>query len=295
MAVKVGKQSEERVSKKYIGIAALNVLSVNPKKDELLNILGSNNQDMDEPEYIGKTEDGKETVKITFWCRVNPEARINGGADFIIPLNFNLIKTAFTNSANTKVKIIDKYGRTAWALREEAEAHKIPMYSNGPARIAPDYKICIKGQDKLVDFLAAWLNVQSVDKYNSKTKTYSQVTNPGDCEVSIEHIDNLFKGDVSELSTLVKGAPMYLFKAAIGIRTTDKGNVYQTIYNNMILKNSQTNYAKLAKEIASSKVNGAYGDTDFDTHDLHEYVEETEFQSDAPVQEKARQDKWGDF
>ena len=40
MAIKIGKQSEEGAFKLYKGIAAFNIVAVNPSKAELENITG---------------------------------------------------------------------------------------------------------------------------------------------------------------------------------------------------------------------------------------------------------------
>jgi hypothetical protein len=40
----------------------------------------------------------------------------------------------------------------------------------------------------------------------------------------------------------------------------------------MFLKNGVNDYSRLDKSIAEDKNNGAYGDTEFDTADLHEHI-----------------------
>lgn len=296
MAVKVGKQSEEHIVPKYIGIAAMNVVAVNPTKEELAKILGiKDDSNMNEPVYLSKTDDtpeAKDVVRVVFWCHINPELRINHGADLYVPINFNITKVPFASGDGTKVQVIDKYGNTVWVTKEQYEEKAIPEYKNGPAHISPDYKVAYKGQATLIEFLAAWLNVQSVWKMNRTTKEWSMVSNPQDCEVCIEHMEALFKGDVKELATLVKAAPAYIVKAAIGVRTTDKGSIYQSVYNNCFLKNAVTNYSKIDSEIKASKARDAYADTEFSVEELHPYEVETKF-SDTP--EKENKDAWNEF
>ena len=64
MAVKVGKESVEGNYALYKGVAALNILAVNPNKAELSELTGRDIEE--EPQYVSQTEEGKAQVRVTF-------------------------------------------------------------------------------------------------------------------------------------------------------------------------------------------------------------------------------------
>ena len=77
--IKIGKQSEEGSFKLYKGVAALNIIAVNPTKSEMEKITG---RTMDnEPEYVGKDDDGNDTVRLTFWAKTVADAKVNNGIE----------------------------------------------------------------------------------------------------------------------------------------------------------------------------------------------------------------------
>ena len=88
MAVKVGKESVEGNYALYKGVAALNILAVNPNKAELSELTGKDIEE--EPQYVSQTEEGKAQVRVTFYARTNPESKINSDINLLIPISFIL-------------------------------------------------------------------------------------------------------------------------------------------------------------------------------------------------------------
>lgn len=273
MAIKIGKQSEEGSFKLYKGIAALNIVAVNPNKAEMESITG---RSLDkEPEYVGKDDEGNDTVRITFWGKTNPEAKVNNGIEMTTSFTFNLTKRQKVGANSGKIQIIDKYGRTAWATKEELTNKSIPQYSSGPANISADYRPACDGEEYLVNFLIKWLNIPAPSVY--KDGKWVMKEDPSDSEVSL-NLGDLFKGNVKELSELVKLAANYAVKAAVGIRTTDEGRQYQQVFIREFAKNGLTDYSKIDKAIAEFKNNGGAANVEYDVNPLHENtVEETNF------------------
>lgn len=266
MAVKAGKASEEGVFKLYKGVAAFKVLAVNPNKAELKGITG---RDLDEePEYKTKTEEGKDQLRLTFYIQTVPEAKVNSGIKLTLPLSFTLVKD-YRKSQSDKVQIIDKYGRTAWVTKDEYKDHKIPVYSNGPANISADYRAAFQGEELLVNFLIKWLNIPNVMDY--KDGKWVMKSNPEDSEVSLD-MDALFKGDLSEIKSLIDLAKEYMFKAAVGVRTNDEGKQYQAVFNREFAKNAVTDYSKLDAAIIDFQNNGGAATTEYSVEPLHENV-----------------------
>jgi hypothetical protein len=273
MAIKIGNKSEEGVYKLYKGIAALNVVAVNPNKAQLEKITGRTVDE--EPVYLGKDEEGNDTVRVTIYAKTAPGAKVNNDIDLNVNFSFILTRATRVGQASGKTQIIDKYGRTAWATPTDLSNKTIPVYSSGPANIAPDYRPAARGEEFLVNFLIKWLNIPAPANY--KDGKWIMKDNPEDSEVSL-NLNKLFAGDVSEISSLVEPAAEFAVKAAVGIRTTDDGKQYQAVFTREFAKNSVTDYSKLDAAITEFKNAGGAPNTEYDCSPLHEnVVESTKF------------------
>lgn len=273
MAIKVGKESVEGSFKLYKGMAAFNIVAVNPNKKELETLLG---RDIDnDPEYKSKNEDGQDVIRVTFYAKTNIEAKVNNGIELMVPISFMITKAKKVGQGSGKIQIIDKYGRTAWATPEDVESKSIPMYKSGPANISKDYRPAYQGEEQLVDFLINWLNIPGPMDY--KDGQWVMKKDPSDSEVALD-MDALFKGNVAELQELTKLAASYLVKAAIGVRTNDEGKQYQAVFTRKFAKNAVTNYSKIDAAITEFQSNGGAPNTEFSVEPLHENtVTATEF------------------
>lgn len=270
--------------KNYIGIGSVKVLAVNPNKAELEKLYGR--QLEKEPEYLGKSEiNGTEfpQVRINFIVKTDPDAIVNSKIDMTTNLNFFLRKTYRFNKDQTKVQVIDKYGRTAWVTKEQCQTHEIPVYSNGPARIDKDYRPCYDGEEDLTNFIRNYLNISDVDRYVDGA--WKMASNPDDCECRLDFIENYFKGDFAELKTLAKIRPNNNVKILFGVRSASDGRQYQGFYSQMALRGFSNNYLRLEKDLKDRKANGAYANTEFEICDLKEYkVIATDFsKKDEPI------------
>lgn len=275
MAIKVGKESVEGVFKLYKGVAAFNIVAVNLTKKELEELQGRSIEN--EPEYKGKTDDGVDTMRVVFYAKTNPEAKVNNGIELLLPISFMLTKSTRVGQTSGKIQVIDKYGRTAWATKEELNSKTIPQYANGPANIDKDYRAIYQGEEQLVNFLIQWLNIPNPADY--KDGKWVMKANPEDSEVSL-NMDALFKGDITELKDLIKLAPNFLVKAAVGIRTTDEGKQYQAVFTRMFVKNAVTNYSKLDAAITEFQSNGGAANVEYSVEPLHENtIEATKFEA----------------
>lgn len=273
MAVKVGKESVEGSFKLYKGMAAFNMIAVNPTKKELETLQGRDIEN--EPEYKGKNDDGADIMRVVFYAKTNPEAKVNGGIELMVPISFILTKAQRVGQASGKIQVIDKYGRTAWATPEEVTSKAIPQYASGPANISGDYRPAYQGEEQLIDFLIQWLNIPSPANY--KEGKWVMKPNPEDSEVSLD-MEALFKGDVTEIQGLVKLASAYLVKAAVGIKTTEEGKQYQAVFTRRFAKNAVTDYSKVDAAITEFQAAGGAPNTEFSVIPLHEnLIEATQF------------------
>ena len=137
MAISKGKTSVDFEYKKYYGVAPVKVLAVNPNKKELEGIY--NTEFENSPEYVGTTtRDEKEIpqVRIDFVVKT---VKDSCGVELLNKLSFFVCNSPRYNKDKSKMQIIDKYGRTAWATSEEVKNKTIPTYKNGAANIDKDY------------------------------------------------------------------------------------------------------------------------------------------------------------
>ena len=278
MAFSSGSESvEESNIKRYIGIAPVSVLAVNPTKAELEAIYGRTlDKDV---EYITEVEkDGVKTkqVRIDFIIATDP---IKSGIDLKTKMSFFVRGDFNYNKDASKVQVIDKFGRTAWVTVEQAKNHEIPTYSNGPANLDADYRPCLRGEEDLSNFIKTYLNVASpvtwVDgKFVPKASTEG-------CEARLDKVAEYVKGNFSELKGLIKLQPNNKVKVLFGVKTTDDNKQYQTVYTQMVLKPNVSDYKRIQKDVEERQAAGAMSNVDFSFSSLKEYdVTSTDFKAD---------------
>ena len=149
---KAVESKETTEIKRYVGIAPVQIVAINPTKKELETIYNTTIEK--EPEYLGSMErDGKNVphIRIDFIVKTNPEK--SNGIEMTTKMSFFVRKAFMTNRDNTKVKVIDKYGRTAWVTQDEFKNKLVPQYANGPARIDNAYRALYMGEEELLNFV----------------------------------------------------------------------------------------------------------------------------------------------
>lgn len=281
MAFGQGKVSSEGASnfKKYVGVASVKVLAVNPTMEEWNKITGGNMQK--EPEYISTNNEGVKQAKITLLVQTDPKKTI-GDIDTIIPVTFWFKKLPVQGSQSGKYQIIDKYGRTAWATEEEVKNKTIPQYTNGPANIDADYRRVVAGEEAFTNFLKSHLNIPSVS-YLDKNGNVVKHPNPSECEARLDNIMKIFDGDFKEIKTILGYQKDNYSKMLFGVKTTEEGKEFQDVFMECFLTNGNPNNARFAKALADFVKGGrhTYDNTyfgDFNpngeliTQDLHERV-----------------------
>lgn len=283
MAFASGQKSGEALEiKRYTGVGSFYVLAVNPSKEELEKFY---ERELDNaPQYVGEAEVGPEgnkvkvpQVRIDFIIKADPERYKESDGkplNLITKQSFFLRKCFKYNKDGDKTQVIDKYGNTAWVTLEELKNHSIPVYNNGPANISSEYRQAIDGEDLLIQFLIAYLNMPSCLDYHKDTNSFSLKSEDKlkECEAILEHIDDYFKGNIKELRDIISYQPDNKVKILLGVRTTSDGKQFQTTFGRMFLKNAVSNYSKLDKEVQSTKNGGGLSDTEFEVAELHEYV-----------------------
>ena len=290
--------------KQYIGVGSFRVLGVNPTKDQLSQFYG---RDMTkDPQYLFDKEDkeGKayKFLRVSFMIQADDPESIEEGnkisketnACLTEPLkttvNFLLDNRYFFNKEKTKIKVIDKYARTAWVTVEQAKNHQIPVYANGPARLDKDYKPLLHGEEELTNFIMNYLCVNPIEVYNKNTGQYITNSHPEDCEGNLYEIQKYFKGDFSELDKYCKMLPTNRVKLLVGVQTDDEGKQHVSVYDRVSLRNGSKNYKTFKDAVDGDKSFGRLQDTVFSDdnagliENLHEYnanVKETDLSKPA--------------
>lgn len=264
-----GKAVESKESvKRYVGIAPVKVLAVNPTKAELEKLY---NTTLDkDPEYLGSREvDGKNIpfVRVDFIVATD-EAK--SGVAMTTKASFFVRKQFMMNRDATKVKVVDKYARTAWVTQDEFKNKLIPTYANGPARIDKDYRILYQGEEELLMFVKNYLGILDVDEYVDGT--WRMRSNPEDYTAGFNEMENWFKGDISEIKSAISMMPDNYIKLLFGVRTTDEGREYQDVFTKASQRFKTRKNTTIERALTEAQNSGAYANTYFETCELKEYA-----------------------
>lgn len=290
MAFAKGNASTEgAVRKLYKGVGSFYVLGVNPNKEEQEKFFGTSSDK--EPEYLGE-QDGVKNVRISFVIKSDGEKhKDNEGNPIELVTNhtFFLRNEARKGSNSGKYQIVDAYGNFAWADEETIKNKQIPQYSNGPANIHSNYRLAWVGEQQLTEFLMKYMCIPSCLKW-ADGKVVGWADNLEDCECRLDSIKEYFKGDFSELKTILSYQPNNKVKIPVGVKTTNDGKQYQSTYTETALNNAVKAYGKLDAEI-KTRMASSSNPVDFTgdgnkspIEDLSEYVViPTSFESSSEV------------
>lgn len=219
--------------RKYIGVASVNILAINPDNAKLREYGWNIPEDADEPAYTFVVErNGKQvkTSRVRFLVKVTDLEE-----QPVIPLDFWCSQEVQINNEGSKCKIIDSYGRTAWGTKEEVTKNKIPQYTGGAANIATPYKMCHRGEEELVTFLFKYLNITPLQVYDRLKGGWVNTKNPG--QLTIDNWNAIVNGDIKEIAEYVALQPDNKVKVIFGVKNTDDNRSYQAFLNTGYLGN----------------------------------------------------------
>lgn len=281
MAFASGSESKDRVKKLYIGVAPVFIVSVNPNKAEYEKLF---NRTLDDaPVYIGEGEVGPEgdrvkvpQIRIDFIVKTDAE---KCGVELTDRITFFLSKAMNFNRDRSKVEVINKYGESIYlpiACVEGTEPIPDNMKWYDTSGMRPTYI----GEADLTAFIKAFLNIPN--KSYRKGNEVVFIKNLADAEAKLDKIESYFRGDVSELKSVIGLQPNNRVKVMFGVKTTDDNNQYQAVYTKKFLKNMVNDYSKLDEDLQARKNAGAYPSVEFLAEPIKEYtVESTDFSSPA--------------
>lgn len=242
---------------KYIGFFKGHVVEINPTRDKLNKLLGNEEDNDKEIEYLGEKE-GVDTVNLTFWLRVD------GWKDLLLPHRIRLRNEVRRNNNGDKIQLINSVGDTTWVEADEnnefdesllkemftdfsiVKSWRTPdgevseKYKNGAKPHETEsigkkqYRPALYGEEDLAEFMKAWLSKIDLRKADANILVDTKA---------------LFKGNYKELTSLinseydseVKGGDLIpvgmVGNAFVRIDEENTDKVYQQIYKNFLPAN----------------------------------------------------------
>lgn len=266
----VGKTSNNTNSgsfERYIGFGKVNIIAVNPNKQQLQELTGREIEK--EPEYTFEDQEGVKCARITFYVRTVADEC--NGIDTVSNISFVLKKQPCISKENN-AQIIDEYGNSTWINAESAKNHAKPLSKAGKTMsISDNYHIGYRGEAELVTFLKIFLGVRNAFKYIDGSWVLGD--NTEDCKFGLEHIKDYFSGDFSEINEAYSLQPNNMIKLMFGIKTNQEGKVYQTICNNkdfFLYHFADARAIEKAKQnLIASKQQGLFSSEEYDTTPIH--------------------------
>ena len=287
MAIAKGQQSNDNVEvKRYIGVAPVSVLAVNPTKEQIKELMGYEPKEV--PVYTGVQEiDGKkvEYARVTFVVRTDAE---RCGIETTQMLSYFIRNQYQRGSQSGKYRVLDAYNNSAWATEETIKAKEQVMYSNGPAKLIGEYRPAYYGEWEFTNFIRQFICVGSAGETNGFDYINgSWIPKTGDdlksCECSFtnDEIQKMFKGDFKAVKDAIALQPTNKVKVLFGIRESD-GREYQDIYGAYVLRSYTNDYAKLQANVEEAKANGGLNNRIYEFCNIKEYkVTPTDFSKPA--------------
>lgn len=260
-------ESNQEFGKLYEGLTQVNVIAVNPSKDELSKIY--NREQEKDPQYIFEKDNVKSAL-VSFLVKDITET-VKGYNN----ITFFVRDEIAYNKDNTKVQVIDKYGRTTWIDLETAKKGEVPTYTtkNGVTldRVAAGYRPAYKGEAELVEFLKTYLGIPNVVKFEG-SQPVGLVDKPEDCECALENIKEYFKGNFKEIKDAINLEPNALAQALYyPSPNAESGRMYQRVLPKVIRPFAKP--ATLKKWVEERQQFGAYSGLVFKFDPIKEYVE----------------------
>ncbi len=219
--------------KRYCGVGTINVLAINPNNATLKKYGWNVEDSTPEPQYANlQSQDGTKYSRLRFLVQIKDLA-----GKPVIPMDFRISNDFANSKDNKKTQIIDNYGRSAFATKEEFKSKKVPVDKNGNSlSIDKDYRRAHVGEVDVINFLFKYLNITPFQYYDAAKNTWVQNKAPG--TLSIDDWGKIVNGDVSELIGYISEFPDNCMKVIFGLQTTDENRVYQMFIRQKYLGNA---------------------------------------------------------
>lgn len=237
MAFAIGEAQSSSVSnQKYIGYGTFKIVAVNPEKEEYEKLFGRQVQDW--KGYTGTLQDGTPYARMMF---VLKDVRENSEMP-LIQASYCLIRRP-RKTQDGRTQVIDAYGNTAWVTDAQFAAQEVPLSKGGkPLSIIPPYQMTCTGQDRLIDFLKAWLYTPNSHKWDDVAQGF--IARPAEelnrCCIGLEHVKDYWTGDFKEIKSILgmPGIGEHAIKAMLTVRENEfngRQTWVQNVYDGKIV------------------------------------------------------------
>lgn len=298
-----GKQREQKeFSKKlFVGLTQVEILAINPTKQELNKLLEKDDQDDDKQiEYLGQDKDGNARTRLAFWLR-------DDKSEDLYVYSFNLIDKVRMNEAKDKVQVINATCGTTWVpIKADGEPDEslLPVWFKNYTKKVKDskevivlgpkaWRVALSGEEELATLMRTWLG-------------RADFMDPDNNVLLDIDTKEILKGNVKKLSALIDGDFDSAFVPLLGIKTDpdDKEKKYQQVYGKSFLPKGfmqyinnglkfPSDYSKKIWDNFEKEVRGEYGfKCFFDLVPLKEYdpAEDVAAGDESKITEKTGSD-----
>lgn len=132
--------------KKYVGVAAVEVLAINPNSEKIEEITGK--KPNEDPSYTGEDKKGNDQVTFVIWVKEESTGRVFNS------LKFSISDKERPTSKKGQTQYINNLGYTAWAKSQE---------DLKPTFAKREYRVAKIGEETLYDFMQKWLCLDGDD------------------------------------------------------------------------------------------------------------------------------------
>lgn len=200
---------------KKVGLFEGRVIAINPTVEQYKDILGIElKDDSKATEYLGESEDGNTTLRLSFWLE-EVETKMNFNVSFFLENKPRM------NKDGNKQQFINNYGSLCWAEDEDS----LPDWFTKTIKVPNQVFEAHPGEEELYEFLKIWLPVDL-------TAT--------DGELYLDW-KKLMRGNIKELTSQINGdlAQNVLCLATINVKDSNgETKEYQSVFNRAFLYTS---------------------------------------------------------
>lgn len=193
---------------KKVGLFEASVIAINPTLEEYKDALNMElKEDSKAVEYLGKSNDGNETLRVDVWLE-----EVKNKDKFKVV--FFLENKEKVNKDSTKKQYINSVGVCSWA----ADANDLPSWF-----ASREYRVAFVGEEELYNFLRTWLG--NLDYRDAETTLQLDWK-------------KMMKGNVKDLKDQIDGEWCTNVVALATIKTVIKDEEtkeYQGVYNKAFL------------------------------------------------------------
>lgn len=210
----------------YVGILLAYVEAINPTDAERIEMGVTTQEAIDSGRVkpVSYTEDDGR-YRLDFWLKGKSE----DGDDIRVRHSVFLKNEENRPSNSGNIQVINKQGKTAY-IPEAAFAKGQTPY---PDWFSTPYHRARVGESDLVQFINAWTNKKA------------------DADAVPLDFAGICNGNLKPLHQLLQSPAASYVKVMLGIRTTDEGRRFQTVFPRVIMPAWTVNYERLHKELGN--------------------------------------------